>query len=200
MVGLPMLIDAAVDAAAAGPVPLLAALIDLPAKAPAAPPAASIPRTIHFLRDPRRARAVGVETDLDLPSWIMTVGKEVGFDDAGFDLAGADSTGTPAVMGTGDGAGGFSSGVGRISMSLAGFGLAATSGRVAAVLFASPMKTFTNVPARARSLAAVIRMSTAPGTRLSWKLRTVARPPASVTARSVGKPFANRPPGPSSGK
>ena len=108
-----MLTDAAVDAAAAGPLPLLAALIDLPAKAPAAPPAASIPRTIHFLRDPRRARAVGVETDLDLPSWIMTVGKEVGFDDAGFDLAGVDSTGTPAVMvGTGDGVGGFASGAG----------------------------------------------------------------------------------------
>ena len=114
MVGLPMLTDAAVDAAGAGPVPLLAALIDLPAKAPAAPPAASIPRTIHFLRDPRRARAVGDETDLDLPSWIMTVGKEVGFDDAGLDAAGVDSMGpAPAVMvGTGDGVGGFASGAG----------------------------------------------------------------------------------------
>ena len=109
-----MLTDAAVDAAAAGPVPLLAALIDRPAKAPAAPPAASIPRTIHFLRDPRRARAVGVETDLDLPSWIMTVGKDVGFDEVGFDAAVVDSTGpAPAVtVGGGDGAGGFASGAG----------------------------------------------------------------------------------------
>jgi hypothetical protein len=61
------------------------------------------------------------------------------------------------------------------------------------------MNCFTTVPARACSFAAVIRIWNAPGTRLSCKLRKVARPLESVVARSVCNPLANTPPGPSTG-
>ena len=55
------------------------------------------------------------------------------------------------------------------------------------------------MPARACSFTAVIRIRNFPPFRFNWMEWMVARPAASVIARSVRKPFEKRPLGPSGG-
>src|SRR5206468_5746123 len=150
-----------------------------------------------------------IEAGLDPFWWIITVGICASADSRGLPARFAEMvSGSVSIFAAGAGwasivlaglASIFAGAAGSASIDLAGFVPAAIAGGAGLTLAGLPMCTFAIAPARARSLAAVIRTSNLPGVRLRRNARTVARPLASVTARSVGSPLANRPPGPSSG-